>query len=97
MRIVWTKLAAEKLEEYADYIALDNPEVALKWTESIRNSVNKLANFSEKGREVPEIKRFDIREIIEGHYRIIYKIEPKQISVLTIRHDRQLLDEKNLS
>ena len=71
MKIVWTQLAVEKLEEYADYIALDKPMAALKWAESIQNSVNKLSKFSQIGRIVPEIRRMDIRELIEGNYRII--------------------------
>ncbi|MBW2647342.1 MAG: type II toxin-antitoxin system RelE/ParE family toxin, partial [Deltaproteobacteria bacterium] len=31
------------------------------------------------------------RELIYGNYRIIYRIETKQISILTIRHGRQIL------
>ncbi len=30
MKIIWTEQAVEKLEEYADYIALDKPTAALK-------------------------------------------------------------------
>lgn len=96
MKLIWTELAFEKLEEFADYIASDKPVAALKWTEKIQQSVNKLINFPQMGREVPEIKKPDIREIIEGNYRIIYKIELDRIAMLTIRHGRQLLDEKNI-
>ena len=60
MKIIWTELAVEKLEEYADYIALDKPMAALNWAESIQNSVNKLKKFPQIGREVPEIRRNDI-------------------------------------
>jgi plasmid stabilization system protein ParE len=45
MKIIWTELAIEKLEEYADYIALDKPLEAFKWEESMNNSVNKLIKF----------------------------------------------------
>ena len=31
MKILWTEQAEEKLEKYADYIAYDKPEAALKW------------------------------------------------------------------
>lgn len=96
MKIIWTELAVEKLEEYADYIALDKPMAALNWAESIQNSVNKLKKFSQIGREVPEIKRADIRELVEGNYRIIYRIEEKYISILTIRHSRRLLNEADI-
>ena len=96
MKIIWTELAVEKLEEYADYIALDKPIAALNWAESIQNSVNKLKKFSHIGREVPEIKRADIRELIEGNYRIIYRIEENHIFILTIRHSRQLLNKTDI-
>ena len=94
MKVIWTELAVEKLEEFADYIALDKPLAALKWIETIQKSVNKLVKFSQIGREVPEIKRADIREIIEGNYRIIYRVESERISILTIRHGKQLLNKK---
>ena len=96
MKIVWTELAVEKLEECADYIAADKPIAALKWTEKIRTSINKLKKFPEIGRTVPEIKRIDIREIVEGNYRIIYKVELERISILTIRHGKQLLNKNNI-
>ena len=95
MKIFWTELAVEKLESFADYIALDKPSAALKWIRKMQKSVNKLKDYPESGRKVPEIKRINIREIIEGNYRIIYRIEEKRISILTIRHSSQLLSESD--
>ena len=96
MKIIWTELAVEKLEEIADYIALDKPSAAFKWVELIQNSVNKLLKFPQVGREVPEILRADIRELVEGNYRIIYRLETKRISILTIRHTKQLLNKTDI-
>lgn len=42
-------------------------------------------------RVVPELNRSDIREIIFGNYRVIYKVTD-DIHILTVRHGRQLLD-----
>jgi len=96
MKVIWTELAVEKLEEYADYIALDKPTAALKWAEAIQESANNLVDFSNIGRKVPEIKREDIREIIKGDYRIISCIDSNYISILTIRHTKQLLDKSEI-
>ncbi len=96
MKIIWIELAIEKLEEFADYIALDKPSAALNWVQKIQKSVNKLKDFSESGRKVPEIKRTNIREIIECNYRIIYRIEEKRISILTICNCRQLLADNDI-
>ena len=57
MKIVWTELAVNKFEEFADFIAVDDPNSAIKWTETILEAVNKLQLFSPIGREVPEIKK----------------------------------------
>jgi len=96
MKIQWTELAVEKLEEYGDYLALDEPTAALKWIDSIQNTVNELKKFPQVGREVPELKRSDIRELIEGNYRIIYRVEKTYVSILTIRHSKQLLKRKDI-
>ncbi len=97
MKLIWTELAVEKLEELADYIALDKPIAALMWVETIQKSVIKLTKFPQIGREVPEIKRSDIREIIDENYRIIYRVETKRISILTIRHCKQILNKKDIT
>ena len=43
-----------------------------------------IACFPLSGRRVPEFERDQIREVIEGAYRIIYQIKPDQIDVLAI-------------
>ncbi len=43
------------------------------------------------GRIVPEIKSGKFRELLYGHYRIGYRMGKKQISILTIRHGKQIL------
>jgi len=62
----------------------------------IQKFVAKLIRFPNIGREVPEIKRSAIREIIEGNFRIIYRVESDRISILTIRNVRQLLKSKDI-
>jgi toxin ParE1/3/4 len=40
---------------------------------------------------VPELGRKDIREIIHGNYRIIYRVLPGEVEILTIHHGARLL------
>ncbi len=82
MNIIWSPLAVDQVREIASYIALDKPSVALQWAEKIFNSVERLAEFPDSGRIVPEINRNEIREIVLGNYRVIYKVKPKEILVL---------------
>jgi addiction module RelE/StbE family toxin len=91
MRIVWSPLALERIGEIASYIAQDNPEAARLWVEDIFASVKNLSRFPESGRRVPEVRRKDLRELVMGNYRLIYRVRGEGIAVLTVRHFRQVL------
>ena len=91
MRVIWSPLAVDRVSEIADYIAQDKPAAAEKWIDTVFSKVEQLKSSPEIGRIVPEISDSQFRELIYGNYRIIYRIETKQISILTIRHGRQIL------
>ena len=91
MKIIWSPLAIDRASEIAQYISLDNPTAANKWIDNIFEKVKILKSSPKIGRTVPEINRKEIREIIFGNYRIIYRIEKLNISILTIRHTKQIL------
>jgi plasmid stabilization system protein ParE len=91
MKIIWSPLAIDRSSEIADYIAQDKPSAAEKWINTVFSKVEQLKSSPEIGRIVPELNNTQFREIIYGNYRIIYRIEKKQISVLTIRHGKQIL------
>jgi plasmid stabilization system protein ParE len=91
MKIIWSPLAIDRASEIAEYIALDNQTAATKWVERVFEKVKNLSSLPEAGRKVPEVNRNEIRELIFGNYRIIYRIEKSKISILTIRHSKQIL------
>jgi plasmid stabilization system protein ParE len=96
MRIIWSPLAVDRASEIVDYIARDKPAAAEKWVEGVFSRVEKLKSSPEIGRIVPEIGNDQFRELIYGNYRIIYRVEKKQISILTIRHGKQILPIKEI-
>ena len=96
MKIIWSPLAIDKAGDIASFIAKDKPLAAEKWINTVFVKVEQLEYFPEIGRIVPEINDQKIRELIYGNYRIIYRIYHDQIFVLTIRHGKQLLSEKEL-
>jgi plasmid stabilization system protein ParE len=91
MQLIWSPLALEMASEIIDYIAIDNPSAAKRWLNTIFEKVEQLISSPEVGRIVPEISDSKFREIIYGNYRIIYHLEPTTISILTIRHGKQIL------
>ncbi|MBU1170619.1 MAG: type II toxin-antitoxin system RelE/ParE family toxin [Proteobacteria bacterium] len=91
MNIVWSPLAVDRVSEIAAYIAQDKPAAAEHWVKTIFANVEHLKFSPEIGRTVPEINNRKFRELIYGNYRIIYRIEPEKISILTVRHGKQIL------
>jgi plasmid stabilization system protein ParE len=95
VKIFWSPLAVERLEDIFEYISKDNRAVAQKLVDRIIKKVDSLSKFPERGRKVPEINREEIREVFEGEYRIVYRISSKKVFVLTIRNFKQLLPDKD--
>ena len=91
MKIIWAPLAIDRASEIAEYIARDKPSAAEKWINMVFSKVEQLKSSPEIGRVVPEIRNDQFRGLIYGNYRIIYRIEKTQISILTIRHGKQIL------
>ncbi len=96
MRLVWSPLALDRVEEIVEYIALNRPQAARDWVGGLFGTVHTLAMFPEKGRVVPEGGRADIRELICQRYRVIYTLDPTRGAILTVRHGRRILDLKEV-
>ena len=86
VKIVWTEIALEDLRDVHEYISKDSVRYADRFVEKIINRVTQLEHFPKSGRIVPEFDSDGIRELIEGNYRIVYKISPEQASIVRIHH-----------
>ena len=91
MKILWSPLAIDRASEIAGYIAQDNPDAAESWINTVFKKVEHLKEFPKSGRIVPETDNTTIRELVYGNYRIIYRVEERRLSVLTVRHGKQVL------
>lgn len=90
MRVIWSPLALERVEDIAQYIAEDKPSAAIEWVNNLFATVERLADFPLSGRIVPEVGSRRIREVVFGTYRVIYSAKD-QIDILTVRRSSQLL------
>ena len=86
MRVEWTEPALDDLTGIRDYIAEDSPENAHRFIERLFDAAEQLTDLPERGRQVPEAKREDVRELIFQSYRIIYRLKPQQVDILTVIH-----------
>lgn len=94
-RVAWTLRARDDLVEIEEYIALDSPNRARQWTEALRERARRAARYPKSGRRVPEWDREDLREVIFGNYRIIYRIDSRGITVLTVIEGHRLLSSRD--
>ena len=89
MKIVWSPVALQRIDEIVDHIASDRPDAAVEWAEKLFDLVGRLQSFPDRGRMVPELGQASIRELIYGDYRVVYKIEGAKIGILTVRHGKR--------
>jgi addiction module RelE/StbE family toxin len=97
VRINWTLQAKCDLKSIADYISNDSIRYAKLQVVKIRTKTTILKSQAKIGKIVPVIDNQNIRELIEGNYRIIYKIVSKQqIDILTIHHSARDLARRTV-
>jgi plasmid stabilization system protein ParE len=96
LKVIWSPLAIDRAVEQAKHIAKDNPGAAEKWLKGLFAAAKQLEGLPKLGRMMPEWESSEYRELSYGRYRIIYRIEPKQLSILTVRHSTRLLDPTEL-
>ena len=88
----WTSQAADDLEAITTFIAADSPHYASFFAMNVLATVERLQTFPYSGRIVPEFHAADIREIVLGNYRIVYRIRSEIVEILTVWHGARLLD-----
>lgn len=93
VKIIWTEFAVDDLKSIHTYISKESKVYADRFIDKLINRVGQLENYPESGRIVPEFNIETIRELIEGNYRIIYKINPDHIGIVRIHHAARLLKE----
>ena len=91
VKIIWTQLALADLKNIHRYISTESTVYANRMIEKLIARVGLLYSFPESGRIVPEFGQKSIRELIEGNYRIVYKIHPDHIGIARVHHTARLL------
>lgn len=93
MRVTWTVLAERQAAEAFAFILEDRPAAARRWLDRLLAAVATLAEHPDGGRAIPEVGRPELRELIVRPYRVMYRRDPKQVVILSIRHGRRMFDE----
>ena len=92
VKVEYTQQAISDIDDIANYISNDSSYYASLQVEKLFNKTEILEYHPHIGRVVPELNIKSIRELIEGNYRIIYRVVNKDcIHILTIHHSRKQL------
>ena len=92
--IIWTEQALDDIDAIASYIARDSLYYAKIHTQRIFEAVRRLESFPKSGRVVPELNDPQIREVILGNYRIIYRHRSNLVEIITIHHSSRQFNTK---
>ena len=88
--IIWESRAIESLDQIKNYIGKRSTKFAPITVNKIFEKVTLLQFFPLMGRIVPEISNANLRELIQGNYRIIYYLRNEfEITILFILHGAQ--------
>jgi plasmid stabilization system protein ParE len=67
------------------------PEVGHRLVKEIVSQIERLADFPESGRVVPEFNIENLREIIFAPFRIVYRLDGNKIKIVRVWRSERLL------
>lgn len=73
-KLIWSPAARDDLHDIVIFIARENPERAMSFGYQLISEIDRLQQFPELGRIVPEYRNDNLREIILRPYRIVYRL-----------------------
>lgn len=83
-QVIWSPRSVADLEEIRAYIETDSPAWADLTVRRLVAAIERLQHFPDSGRMVPERQSPDLREIVSGTYRIVYRRQPTTVEIATV-------------
>ena len=97
VEVKFTIQSVSDLEDIAEYISKDSFFYASMQVQKLLKKTEILEHHPFSGRMVPELKIKTIRELIEGNYRIVYRIAGnKLIHILTFHHSKRKFNRSRI-
>jgi plasmid stabilization system protein ParE len=89
LAIRWAAPAESDLDALLSFIALENPDAAIKLFEKVTAAIEHAASFPEMARYIPELGH-TYRELISVRpFRVIYRISQKELWVIGVMRMEQ--------
>ncbi len=97
MKVVWTQQAFLRLADIYDFIAADSAESAEHLVDRLEQRAENLVRFPESGRRIPELPASELQEVIEGNYRLVYRVGRERIEIVTVFEGHMLLPVEDIA
>jgi toxin ParE1/3/4 len=89
VKVIWTPTALAHLDAIHSFIAARSPLYAQRTVDRITEKGDNIGQFPLAGRMMPEPGFQQIREVLEGPYRIVYHVKSDQIDIIAVVHGAQ--------
>ncbi len=97
VQVKWTQQSLKDLFDIFEYISIDSKKYAQRQIIRIKARTAILKRNAKIGMPVPEMPHSGYRQLVEGNYRIIYKIlNSNRVDILTIHHSARDLSKRNI-
>ena len=77
-KLIWSPAARDDLHNIIGFIARDNTDRAMSFGYELISETDRLQDFPDIGRVVPEYQNDRLREIVFRPYRIVYRVNHKR-------------------
>jgi toxin ParE1/3/4 len=91
-QVLWTLTAQQDLTEIIEFIAQDSIGDALSILQKLETKAALLITLPNRGRVVPELLHTGIsqyRELISAPWRIVYRVENRQVLIMAVLDSRR--------
>ncbi len=91
-QVSWTLTAQQDLTEIIEFIAQDSIGDALSILQKLETKASLLITLPNRGRVVPELLHTGIsqyRELISAPWRIVYRVENRQVLIMAVLDSRR--------
>lgn len=93
MRVKWTAEAEAHLDGIYQYIAKDSPLYASRTLDKLTRRADQLIGHPRSGRILLKYDNPNLRELVVGSYRLIYRITSDHIDILAVFQGAQQLPD----
>jgi plasmid stabilization system protein ParE len=90
IRVIWAPQAIQDVEAIRAYVTRDSVHYADLVVERIVAAVGRLEDNPRSGRVVPALGDETVREVLDGNYRIVYRLRHDAVEISTVFHGARL-------